>query len=181
VAVALALAAAVGACGGSSDGATVPTVTTKAGAGSTTTAATGDPGDEAQTPLEEGQAFSRCMRGHGVSAWPDPEPTPNGSYGYRTGGVDPLSSTFAAASEACKDLVPAWFSGGDDLTAAQQQDWLDWARCVRTHGMPGFADPTFPGGQAVAISGGSGTPSPQLQAAMDACRPQLPKVGGLGG
>jgi hypothetical protein len=175
----LALVAAVGACSSGSDSATVPSVTTEADASSTS--AVRGTGSSAQTPLEEGQAFSRCMRSHGVTAWPDPEPTPGGSYGYRTDGVDPKSAAFAAAGDACKDLVPEWFSGGDDLTAAQQQDWLDWARCVRTHGMPSFADPTFPGGQAVAISSAGRTPTPQLEAAMDACSAQLPKVGGLGG
>jgi hypothetical protein len=180
VAAAFALAVAIAACSGGSDSATVPTVTTGSGGASSTTAGGGS-GASTQTPLEQGQAYSRCMRSHGVSAWPDPVATPSGGYGYRTDGVDPESAAFISAGEACQDLVPQWFSGGEDLTAAQQQDWLDWAKCVRTHGLPSFADPTFPGGEAVAISDGSRTPSPQLQAAMDACRGQLPKVGGLGG
>jgi hypothetical protein len=144
--------------------------------GSSTTSATAD-----LSPLEQGQAYSRCMRENGVPSWPDPEATPGGDYGYRTNGVDPESAAFEAAGEACQDLVPEWFGGDADLTPAQQQEWLDWAKCVRTHGMPSFRDPTFPGGGAVAIADGSRTPSPQLQAAMDACESEVPSVGGLGG
>jgi hypothetical protein len=47
--------------------------------------------------------------------------------------------------------------------------------------MPDFADPTFPGGGAVSISGGGGSISPQLQSAMDACKSQMPTSGGIGG
>ena len=171
-----ALAALLGACSHGADEATVPSLTTEVSSTGASTATS-----TARTPLEQGQAYSRCMRDHGVSGWPDPEPTPSGGYGYRTDGVDPDSPAFDEAGEACKDLVPEWFSGGEDLTPAQQQEWLQWARCIRSHGMPGFADPTFPGGGAVAISDGSRTPSPQLEAAMDACAAQMPKTGGLGG
>jgi len=44
-----------------------------------------------------------------------------------------------------------------------------------------FAEPTFPGGGAVQISGAGGPSSPQLQSAMDACKSQMPSAGGLGG
>lgn len=165
---------AVTACSGGSQEVTVPSV-------SSTTAALGTGTTVASTPLAAGQAYSRCMRSNGVPAWPDPEATPNGSYGYRTVGVDPDSPGFAAAGEACKALLPDWFSGGEDLTPAQQQAWLAWAQCVRGHGAPGFADPTFPGGGAVALSDGSRSPSPQVQAAMDACRSRMPATGGIGG
>jgi hypothetical protein len=120
------------------------------------------------------------MRSHGVSNFPDPVETPGGGYGFRTQGVDPKSSAFQSASEACNALVPGgWGSTGKPLSPAQQQQWLDWAKCIRAHGVPDFADPTFSGDE-VHIAGGEGS-SPQLRSAMDACKSQMPSAGGLGG
>jgi hypothetical protein len=120
------------------------------------------------------------MRSHGVSNFPDPVATPGGGYGFRTQGVDPKSSAFQSASQACNALVPGgWGSTGKPLSPAQQQQWLDWAKCIRAHGVPDFADPTFSGGE-VHITRGDGS-SPQAQSAMDTCKSQMPSTGGLGG
>jgi hypothetical protein len=122
------------------------------------------------------------MRSHGVPNFPDPSPTPDGGYGFRTQGVDPSSSAFQSASGTCNALVPGgWQSSGPELTPAQQQLWLNWAKCIRAHGLPDFADPTFSSGGEVQITGGGAGISAQLQSAMDACKSQLPSVGGLGG
>jgi hypothetical protein len=95
--------------------------------------------------------------------------------------INPQSPAFVAASEACKSLTPQWWGTGRQLSPAQQQQWLDWAKCIRAHGVPDFADPTFSGG-AVHITDGGGTGiSPQVQSAMDTCKSQMPSSGGLGG
>ena len=65
------------------------------------------------------------------------------------------------------------------LSPAQQQAWLNWAQCIRAHGVPDFPDPTFSGSEV--RDSGVGSSSPQLQSAMDACKSQMPSVGGLGG
>jgi hypothetical protein len=125
------------------------------------------------------------MRGHGVTNFPDPVPTPSGGYGFRMPlgpkMINPQSSSYRSAQQACQALSPQWWSGSasQPLTPAQQQAWLNWAKCIRTHGVPDFADPTF-SGREVHISG-SGSGSPQLQSAMDACKSQMPSTGGLGG
>jgi hypothetical protein len=125
-------------------------------------------------------AYAQCMRGHRVSNFPDPVATPSGGYGFRTQGVDPNSSAFQSASQACNALVPGgWGSTGKPLSPAQQQQWLDWAKCVRAHGVPDFADPTFSGDE-VHTNAGEGS-SPQLQSAVDACKSQMPSAGGVGG
>jgi hypothetical protein len=121
------------------------------------------------------------MRSHGVANFPDPVLTPSGGYGYRTTGIDPQSAAFQGALQACKALPSPWRSTGQQLSTAQQQAWLNWAGCIRTHGVPNFPDPTFPGGEAVHIPGPGASGSQQLQSAMDACKSQLPTVGGLGG
>jgi len=176
-AVAIGLALTVAACASGSKSPTVASV----GTGPSATASQAGASSGGDTPLAEGLAYAQCMRSHGVPNWPDPVPTPSGSYGFRTTGVDPHSAGFQGAGEACKSLSPQWWTGGQQLSPAQQQAWLTWAKCVRAHGMPDFADPTFPGGGAVSISGAGGSISPQLQSAMDACKSQMPSTGGIGG
>ena len=171
--VALGVAVAVAGCSG---GSTVPT----AGSPPTTTAApAGGSGSSGTSPLAEAVAYSQCLRSHGVPNFPDPVQTPSGGYGYRTPGIDPNSAAFQGALQACKALPSPWNSNGQQLSSAQQQAWLNWAQCIRAHGMPDFPDPTFSGTE-VHDSGVQST-SPQLQSAMDACMSQRPSAGGLGG
>lgn len=118
------------------------------------------------------------MRSHGVLNFPDPVVTPSGGYGYRTAGIDPHSSAFQGALQACKALPSPWNSTAAQLSPSEQRAWLAWAKCIRANGVPDFPDPTF-SGSAVQIPGASN--SPQLQSAMDACTSQKPSAGGLGG
>lgn len=89
-------------------------------------------------------AYARCMRSHGVPSFPDPKQA-GGTIqisGSRT-GVDPSSAAYTSARQACKGLLP----GGGQPTRARQQQALarllrvSW--CMRTHGVPGFPDPTL--------------------------------------
>ena len=165
----------VAACSG---GSKVPTVPSAGSQPTTTAASARGPGSSGQGPLAEAEAYSQCMRSHGVSNFPDPVLTPDGGYGYRTTGIDPHAAAFQGALQACKSLPSPWRPSGQQLSPAQQQAWLSWAKCIRAHGVPNFPDPTF-SGRAVQISGGSS--SPQLQSATDACKSQMPSSGGLGG
>lgn len=176
-AASLVLGMTVAACSGGAKSPTVPT----AGSEPTTAAAPARGPGSSQTPLAQAEAYSQCMRSHGVPNFPDPVLTPSGGYGYRTRGIDPHSSAFQAGLQACKALPSPWTSTGRQLSPAQQEAWLTWAQCIRAHGVPNFADPTFSGGDAVQISGPGGSNSPQLQSAMDACKSQMPSAGGLGG
>jgi hypothetical protein len=174
----VALGATVAACAGGSTSPTVP------GAGSqptATAARAGGAGPSGATPFAQAEAYSQCVRSHGVPNFPDPVLTPSGGYGYRTAGINPQSAAFQGALQACKALPSPWQSTGHPLSPAEQQAWLAWAKCVRAHGVPNLADPTFSGGGAVQISGGGGPGSPQLQSAMAACKSQMPSTGGLGG
>lgn len=166
-----------GCAGGSTVGSQA---TTPVGSHSTTTAArAAGPASAGTSPLAEALAYSQCIRSHGVSNFPDPVQTPDGGYGYRTKGIDPNSGTFQAALQACKALPSPWSSAGQQLSSAQQQAWLNWAQCIRTHGEPDFPDPTFSGSEVHDPSVASN--SPQLQPAMETCQSQEPSVGGLGG
>jgi hypothetical protein len=147
----------------------------------------GGPGSSA-ADMAKMEAYAVCMRSHGVAAFPDPTPGPNGQGGgfqIRSGpggGLDPNSPTFQAAQHACQSLLP---NGGvaKPLTAAQQQAFLAWAACIRAHGVPNFPDPQFGSGGTVRIQVGTGQgPDPnstQFAAAQQACKSKLP--GGFGG
>jgi hypothetical protein len=95
-------------------------------------------------------AFSQCMRSNGVPSFPDPQEFAQGNVKL-TLHQDPASNTprFRAAMNACSHLIPA--SGGPDQQSAQQTrtrlaDGLSFARCMRSHGLSNFPDPT-PQGQ----------------------------------
>lgn len=90
--------------------------------------------------LEE---FARCMRSHGVSNWPDPV-----SSGGRTrffpgpgSGIDVNSPIVRSALAVCRKYIP-----GSTLTPAQsaqdEAQLLEYARCMRSHGVTDFPDPT---------------------------------------
>lgn len=87
-------------------------------------------------------AFSRCMRSHGVSNWPDP----NSSGQFPKRRLEHLgvsNSGLQAAQTACRHLLP---NGGNGPTPAQlAQSWSDFlkfARCMRSHGVRNWPDPT---------------------------------------
>jgi hypothetical protein len=99
--------------------------------------------DAGSSPVTTAQLveFAQCMRAHGIKNFPDPV---NGAFSFSVVGphsVDPSSPAFQAAKAACIHLVPgeaqrpaarSWaVTAGDKLAA-----------CMRSHGFPGFPDPT---------------------------------------
>jgi hypothetical protein len=122
-------------------------------------------------------AFSACMRKHGVPKFPDPEVTGSGlrlSFGPGT-GIDPNTPFFKTAERACRRLLPNGGKSTPEEQARHLQDALDYARCIREHGVPTFPDPKASGDGSIEWGAGD-TASPQFKAAQQACR-KLP--GGL--
>ena len=128
-------------------------------------------------------AFARCMREHGVDM-PDPVIGANGGTSVTIGGngskpLDP--KVMQAANEACKDLMPKTFGpGGGELTPEQKDAMLDFAKCMRDHGVD-VADTDFSGGGfSIQIDGsGKSGPSPDdptFKAADEACRSIMDKA-----
>jgi hypothetical protein len=177
------------ACSGGSPSPTVAHL----GSTSATTAPPSNSGGPSSGPdLAKATAFSACMRKHGLPDFPDPKVGSNGGVGIEITGhagggpgvMDPNSATFKAAQEACKSLLP---NGGvaPKMTAADQQKFLQWAACIRSHGVPDFPDPQFgDGGARISIGGGPGKGpdpnSPTFKAAQDACKSLMPGKGGPG-
>jgi hypothetical protein len=106
-------------------------------------------GNTSTTNHEKAVKFAECMRGNGVSAFPDPsasgaltiDAVANGS------GVNPSSPAFQAALSACKHLEPSGFMGSK-RTPAQQSAGLRFAQCIRENGVNDFPDP-LPNGPLV--------------------------------
>jgi len=105
-----------------------------------------------------GQAlrFSRCMRAHGVTNFPDPGA---GGGGFRLqivpgSGVNPQAPAFQAAQKKCRSLLPGGGPGAVKATAAQFAAALTFAKCMRSHGLPHFPDPlsSVPAGSGPIIS-----------------------------
>ncbi len=99
-------------------------------------------------------AYSACMRSHGVPNYPDPD-----SSGQLPKGDAPQfgvsTPQYQAAQQACRHLLPAGRSiqqqehqcmqNSDCPPALVQQMMtadLKLARCMRSHGVPNFPDPT---------------------------------------
>jgi hypothetical protein len=131
---ALAVVAVIGVgCGG-----------TGSSGGTTTAAPAGNAGDSTDTPRDNALRFAECMRDNGVSEFPDPgaqgaftiEVIANGS------SVDTSSAAFKRAETACKDLEPAGFYGRT-RSPKQQQAALEFAQCIRDHGVKDFPDPAI--------------------------------------
>jgi hypothetical protein len=133
VAVAASSLLAAGCSGGGSPGV--------ARVASSTTAAT--------TTTQNGLvAFSRCMRSNGVPNFPDPQRVGGRSLKLTVQRIENGNPRFPAAQRACNHLLP---NGGNGQQETAQQhrtqlaDMLSFARCMRSHGLSRFPDPTAQG------------------------------------
>jgi hypothetical protein len=157
-------------CGGSS-GSHVAQV------GSTTTSSSSSPTPSAASAHgNDAVAFARCVRSKGVPNWPDP----NSSGVFDKTKLTPQqlgvsSSKDHAAQSACSHLLP---NGGSGPNAAQVQQiralGLQFARCVRSHGVPNLPDPGRDGRIPDPASIGINQGSPKFKAANQACRKNRP-------
>ncbi len=150
---------------------------TSAATGSTASTGTGSrtsPG-ASTSPFEQALAYSACMRAHGLPDFPDPVRGAGGGVslqlnGGPSGDLNPNSSQFKAAQQACQHLQPQGMRGGSG--GANPQQALQWAACMRAHGLPNFPDPTVSNGVPQLDLSGTGIDpgSPQFQSAQQACK-----------
>jgi hypothetical protein len=155
----IAMAALISACGS-----TAPAGTGGGSSGGNNTAA------NAQKAVK----FAECMRGNGVSQFPDPgasgkltiDAVANGS------SLDTSTPAFKQAISACKNLEPAGFMGSK-RSSQQQQAALKFAQCIRANGVKDFPDP-IPNGPLVDTNRIPSSAEPGgmsiLHVAMQKCR-----------
>ncbi len=139
-------------------------------------------------------SYSHCMRSHGVPNFPDPGS--GGSLPKGTAQQFGVSSAQLEAAElACHHVLPGT---GDLLSTASLQQCYQthvcapvlvqqalsagrkFARCMRSHGVPNWPDPTIqPGGGApLYYIRVSRPPAPPVAAAISACE-RLQPTGSL--
>lgn len=169
----------VAACGGGTStpnaatGSTTSTVSPSAGSSSSS----GDGGTQGSGLL----AYSSCMRSHGVPNFPDP--TSSGGIPKETPqqlGVG--QSQLNTAQNACQHLIPAGESLGgkqqQSIPTRDQQDYLNAATCMRSHGITDFPEPVFgqDGTVAFPMLDHLAEPinSPQFQRAYQICQKDIP-------
>jgi len=167
------LAAALGlaACGSSSPSTTTGAVTSAAG------------------KQAGGVAFAQCVRAHGVPNFPDPSSNGQGGIqiqqSQRSGsgpstevnGVPVNGPAFQTAMKDCASYLPNGGRPSAAQTAKAKSQALAMSRCMRSHGVPNFPDPTFQagpnGGVAVGIRIGNNSGidpnSPAFLAAQKDC------------
>jgi hypothetical protein len=83
-------------------------------------AASGPQGEDRTAFTQQLQAFSKCMRAHGLPNFPDP--TADGE--LRVSGIDPNSPEYEAAFAACKEYFPPR-RGGETTADAGAVAWQE--------------------------------------------------------
>jgi hypothetical protein len=151
------LTLAASACGGSS-GAKVAHVGTTEGAN--------------HPHAHDPQAFSACMRSHGVPTFPDPDSS--GTI-HVPSSIDDRVPAVRAAYRACRSLAPSEGSITGQGDVLRQDQLLAFARCMRSHRVPNFPDPQVVNGHIAPMhaAGQIDPNSPIVTAAMAACRSTL--------
>ena len=96
-----------------------------------------------------GVRYSTCMRGHGVSNFPDPEAAAGIQIPVNL--AQHPSPAFKAATKACQYLVPA-DAAPPAVSASQKAAAVKLAQCMRKHGIPNYPDPTYKDGHEVPPS-----------------------------
>lgn len=125
--------------------------------------------------------FIGCLRTHGEPEMPQPTISKNGSQASieinASSGLNPNAPQFAAATTACKHLLPddgVPFQG-HTLTPAERADYLKAVVCMRAHGISDLPDPTF---QNDNLAFDSRTPidanSPEYESALTTCQKLIP-------
>jgi hypothetical protein len=116
------------------------------------------------------------MRSNGMPSFPDPQRFVGGNVKLTIHQLVANSPRFHAALSACDHLLPSGPSGS--LQTAQQQrtqlaDELSFARCIRSHGVSRFPDPTAQAGLSVEMVQAQGIDvhSPTFLHVVQACLP----------
>lgn len=104
----------------------------------------GNHGKDPAKLYSDALAFSKCMRAHGVSNFPDPSSSGGGvqiAVGPSS-GVNPQTPAFHSAQTACRHLMPGGGPGSGPPSPQARAQMLRVSECMRAHGISGFPDPT---------------------------------------
>src|SRR5215207_6607577 len=115
-------------------------------------------GNNAAADRQKAVKFAECMRKNGVEEFPDPDASGGLTIDgiVNTSSLDTSSAAWKTAISACKDLQPPGFTG-HKRSPEEQEAALEFAQCIRDHGVEDFADPD-PDGPLVDVDGGRSIP-----------------------
>jgi hypothetical protein len=131
-----------------------------------------------QSAVTQAFKFAACMRNHGVTNFPDPQVSNNGTQQkIAIRAVGPDNPAFKTAAKACQGILPA--PSKADIAAqaaavrARTQSLLSFARCMRARGVTDFPDPGLQGQLTLPMITAAGVDlhAPQVATAARACIP----------
>jgi hypothetical protein len=166
----LLLAVGVAGCGGDDKGGGVASL--GGSATPTTSGSNAGGGKDISNDFRQALAFARCMRQHGLPAFPDPQLSGDGGIAQRfPRGVGPNDPKVKAAQQACRQYLP---NGGQVQRPSpqEQQEALAFARCMRRHGI-NMPDPQITAEGVLLderLPTGMRKDDPRVRAAQQACR-----------
>jgi hypothetical protein len=133
-------------------------------------------GGGSSSVLAQFEAYATCMRSHGIPDFPDPTTSPGGGVSFQINGgsgsdLNHNDPRFMAAENACRGLLPGRGQAPAPLSAQKIAAEVSWARCMRSHGLPGFPDPNS---QGAVDSSKFDENSTAFQTASTACKSQQP-------
>jgi hypothetical protein len=165
VAALLAIVLLATACAGGSNGSGV------AGQGASSTPSASPSGDTGNADL----AYAQCMRDHGISDFPDPQPG-GGAIQFEPGSdLDPNNPQFKAADDACKSLLPPPSSSVWTPSPQELEQLVRFAACMRAHGADvSDPDPTTGDMATPHSTRAEAENDPLYQTAHAACEDKLP-------
>ena len=122
-------------------------------------------------------ALAQCMRAHGVHDFPDPDST--GNFDLSGGGdLNPANPTYQAAAQACRSFGSASKASEPSLSPQQIAATVQFAQCMRAHGVTNYPDPDSSGHIPGVRRLGVDPNSPQFQPAVNACEHYMQGISG---
>ena len=120
------------------------------------------------------RAYAKCMRANGVDM---PDPTGNGVVGLPAMKAgSPEIKKIEAASEKCRDLLPAAAAGDPPKPSPEELEKIRaLVKCFRENGLPEFPDPD-PETGAVPMDPSVPLNRDKMQAAAKKCGGAMPAV-----
>lgn len=136
------------------------------------------PGPSPATFTAAAFKYAGCMRDHGLPSFPDPSMTDhNGQQVAYLGTSDSVkaSPAFKTADKLCQKILAPTLDTAQNPAgqAAREQHMVAFAKCMRSHGVPSFPDPTTQGQltQQMITSAGVDLHAPAVFAAAKTCLP----------
>ena len=138
-----------------------------------------DHNDNAPSPTSQNAQFARfgsCMRSHGEPQFQNPIVSGNTVAYQVTPSLGIGTPRYAQATATCRRYLPPGIQppGTEQITQADELDYLKAVACLRTHGFPSVPDPTFTGGSVHINVPKIYKSSPSFQRAVATCRKLIP-------